>query len=74
MNELKRKGLLTQPVSIASDWHNQMFYGDKDVETINGTQPKDGASHAYLYLSASILVDGGRLTVVLTPIKSKEHQ
>lgn len=73
VNELKRKGLLNRPVPIAFDWHDQMFYGEKGTDMVNGTKPKDGSSHAYQYLTASILVDGKRLTVVLTPIKSREH-
>jgi len=72
--ELKRKGLLKRPVPIAFDWHDQMFYGDHyTAEMVNGTRPKDGSSYAYQYLTASILVDGKRLTIVLTPIKSREH-
>lgn len=73
VGELKRRGLLNRPVPIAFDWHDQMFYGDHDAEMVNGTRPKDGSSYAYQYLTASILVDGRRLTIVLTPIKSREH-
>ena len=73
VDELKRKGLLRRPVPIAFDWHDQMFYGDSDSEMVNGTRPKDGSSRAYQYLTASILVDGKRLTIVLTPIKSRKH-
>lgn len=73
VNELKRKGLLSRPVPIAFDWHDQMFYGKKDTEMVNGTKPKDGSSYAYQYLTASILVDGKRLTIVLMPIKSRQH-
>jgi putative transposase len=75
VNELKKKkGLLSRPVPIAFDWHDQMFYGDHDTaEMVNGTRPKDGSCYAYQYLTASILVDGKRLTIVLTPIKSRKH-
>jgi len=74
VDELKRKGLLKRPVPIAFDWHDQMFYGDHDTaEMVNGTKPKAGSSYAYQYLTASILVDGRRLTIVLTPMKSREH-
>ena len=73
VDELKRKGLLKRPVPIAFDWHDQLFYGDKESEMVNGIRSKDGSSYAYQYLTASILVDGRRLTVVLTPIKSREH-
>jgi hypothetical protein len=75
VDELKKKGLLKRPVPIAFDWHDQMFYGDHDAtaEMVNGTKPKAGSSYAYQYLTASILVDGRRLTIVLTPIKSRAH-
>ena len=74
VDDLKRKGLLNRPVPIAFDWNDQMFYGDEETaEMVNGTKEKDGSRYAYQYLTASILVDGRRLTVVLTPIKSREH-
>jgi Transposase DDE domain len=72
VDELRRKGLLSRPVPIAFDWHDQLFYGEKGSEMVNGVRPKNGSSYAYQYLTASILVDGSRLTVVLTP-KSREH-
>jgi len=71
--ELKRSGLLNRPVQVAFDWHDQLFYGEKGSEMVNGIRSKNGSSYAYQYLTASILVDGRRLTVVLTPIKSREH-
>jgi hypothetical protein len=74
VNELKRMGLLNGPVPVAFDWHDQMFYGDEDsAEMVNGTREKNGSRYAYQYLTASILVDGKRLTIVLTHIKSREH-
>lgn len=73
VDELKRKGLLGRPVPIAFDWHDQMFYGEKETDMVNGTRPKAGSSYAYQYLTASILVDGRRLTIILTPIKTREH-
>jgi hypothetical protein len=74
VDELKRKGLLNRPVPIAFDWHDQMYYGDEErTDMVNGTNPKDGSSYAYQFLTASILVDGRRLTIVLTPIKSRRY-
>jgi hypothetical protein len=60
---------LNRPVPIAFDWHDEMFYGDERTNVVNGTNPKAGSSYAYQFLTASVLVDGRRLTVVLTPIK-----
>lgn len=74
VNELKRKGLLNRPVPIAFDWHDQPFYGEHEsAEMVHGISSKNGSSYAYQYLTASILVDGRRLTVVLTPIKSRAY-
>jgi hypothetical protein len=73
IQELKRKGLLNRPVPIAFDWHDEMFYGDEKTEMVNGTKPKAGSCYAYQFLTASVLVDGRRLTIVLTPIKSRKH-
>jgi Transposase DDE domain len=73
VDELKRRGLLNRPVPIAFDWHDEMFYGDEGTEMVNGTKPKAGSCYAYQFLTASILVDGRRLTIVLTPIKSRKH-
>jgi hypothetical protein len=73
IEELKRKGLLNRPVPIAFDWHDEMFYGDENSEMVNGTKPKAGSCYAYQFLTASVLVDGRRLTIVLTPIKSRKY-
>jgi hypothetical protein len=73
VDELKRKGLLSRSVPIAFDWHDEMFYGDEKTEMVNGTNPKAGSSYAYQFLTASVLVDGRRLTVVLMPIRSRRH-
>ena len=73
VNLLRRMGMLNRPIQIAFDWHDQLFYGEKDSEMVNGIRSKNGSSYAYQYLTASMLVDGRRLTVVLTPIKSREH-
>jgi len=73
VGELRRMGLMKRPVPIAFDWHDQMFYGEKETDMVNGTRPKAGSSYAYQYLTASILADGKRLTIVLTPIKNRER-
>jgi len=73
VKELKRGGLLNRSVPVAFDWHDQVFYGEKDSEMVYGIRSKNGSSYAYQYLTASILLDCRRLTIVLTPIKSREH-
>jgi hypothetical protein len=74
LTELKNIGLLDSPVPIAFDWNDKMFYGDyENADMVNGTKPKDGSCYAYQYMTASIILDGRRLTVALIPIKSREH-
>jgi hypothetical protein len=73
LNKLKKIGLFDKPVPIAFDWHDQMFYGDANADMVTGTKPKDGSCYAYEYMTASIIVDGKRLTLTLVPIKSREH-
>ena len=73
VDELRRKGLLRRPVPVAFDWHDQMFYGEKEY--------RDGPRHQAeerLLLRLPVPhrehpLDGKRLTVVLTPIKSRAH-
>ncbi|MEM3118072.1 MAG: hypothetical protein QW136_06685, partial [Nitrososphaerales archaeon] len=67
---LKSRNLLNRPVDIAIDWHDDMYYGEK-ADMVNGTQPRDGTSYAYQYMTASLLLDGIRLVVYVMPIKSR---
>jgi hypothetical protein len=53
------------------DWHDDLYYGDSDADMVNGTKPRNGTSYAYQYMTASLLVEGIRLVVHVTPIKSK---
>ncbi len=69
---LRSRGLLRKPVSIAIDWHDDMYYGDDDAEMVNGTKPKDGTSYAYQYMTACMLADGMRFTIYTIPIKSRK--
>lgn len=73
VDELKSRWLLKRSVPIAFDWHDEMIYGDENAEMVNGTKPKDGSTYAYQFLTASVLINGRRLTVVLTPIKSRKY-
>lgn len=63
----KRQGLFLTPVSIAIDWIDIMFYGDKNTPMVVGTQHKYGSNYAYRYITASILSDQGRLVIAAQP-------
>lgn len=73
VDELRRKGFLRRPVPVAFDWHDQLFYGEKASEMVHGIRSKNGTSYAYQYLTASILLNGRRLTIALIPIKSRAY-
>ena len=63
IRKLKRqRRKLWKAVSIAIDWHDQMYYGDHEKTLmVNGTKPKDGSRYAFQFLTVSLLVDGERL-------------
>lgn len=45
-------------VSIAIDWHDQMYYGDYEkTPMVNGTERKARSSYAFQFLTVSLLVD-----------------
>ncbi len=71
---LKRQRKLWKAVSIAIDWHDEMYYGDH-VKTpmVNGTKPKDGSCYAFQFLTVSLLVDGERLVVGVMPLESRSE-
>lgn len=72
VGRLKRQRKLWKAVSIAIDWHDEMYYGDHEkTPMVNGTRPKDGSSYAFQFLTVSLLVDGERLVVGVMPLESK---
>ena len=73
LNELKAKGLLGQARPDSLRLERPDVLRREETDMVNGTKPKDGSSCAYQYLTASMLVDGKRLTIALIPIKSREH-
>ncbi|MGI0081290.1 MAG: transposase, partial [Nitrososphaerales archaeon] len=69
---LKRQRKLWKAVSIAIDWHDEMYYGDHEkTPMVNGTKPKEGSSYAFQFLTVSLLVEGERLVVGAMPLESK---
>jgi putative transposase len=71
---LKRQRKLWKAVSIAIDWHDEMYYGDHEkTPMVNGTKPKEGSSYAFQFLTVSLLVDGQRLVVGVMPLESRSE-
>lgn len=68
IKEMKNKGALTKPLTLAIDWHDIMYYGDPEAKGVVGTQRKNGSNHAYRFATISVLLNGQRLTLAATPM------
>jgi hypothetical protein len=60
---MKQKGALNKPLTLAVDWHDEMYYGDPKAEGIVGAMPKQGSCFVYRYATISVLQNGQRLTL-----------
>jgi hypothetical protein len=65
---MKKKGALSKPLVLAIDWHDEMYYGNPNAEGIVGAMPKNGSCYAYRFATASVLLNGERLTLAVTPM------
>lgn len=63
VKQIKQKGALNKPLTVAIDWHDEMYYGDPKAKGIVGTQHKNGSNHAYRYATISVLYNSQRLTL-----------
>jgi hypothetical protein len=70
---IRKRRKLTNPVPIAIDWHDVMYYGDPKTSMVMGTNHKKGSNYAYEYLTASVLVDGERLVLAVLPITARNE-
>jgi hypothetical protein len=68
IKEMKNKGALTKPLTIAIDWHDLMYYGNPAAEGIVGAMPKNGSCFAYRFATASVLLNGQRMTLAVAPM------
>ncbi len=71
IREMKRKGALSKPLVLAVDWHDEMYYGNPKAEGVVGAMPKNGSCYAYRFATVSVLLNGERLTLALTPMLDK---
>lgn len=71
-NHLRNKnpeGLLQLIVAI--DWHDEMYYGDRETEGVIGTKNKAGTNYAYEYATASIVVKNKRFAIAVIPVTER---
>lgn len=69
----KKARLLTQPVDLAVDVHDWLYYGDAETEMVANTNPSQGTATAYKFVTACIVTNSGRLTVGVEPVADKTH-
>ncbi len=53
---MKQKGALNKPVTVAIDWHDEMYYGNPAAEGIVGAMQKQGSCLAYRFATISVLL------------------
>ncbi len=70
---MKEKGLFRKPLKIAMDWHDEMYYGNRETDGIIGTKNKAGTNYAYEYATASIVVEGIRFVIAVTPVRQRTN-
>jgi len=68
IKEMKHKGALSKPLTLAIDWHDIMYYGNPAAEGIVGAMPKNGSCLAYRFATASVLLNGQRMTLAVAPM------
>lgn len=68
---MRSLGAFSKPLPLAIDWHDEMYYGDPEAEGVVGTQPKKGSHYAYRFATASVLVDGERMTIAAVPMRNE---
>jgi len=71
IQKMKKKGALSKPLTLAIDWHDIMYYGDQKAEGIVGAVRKNGSNFAYRFATASVLVNGERVTLAVVPMLDK---
>jgi len=64
----------TQPVTVAIDFHEDPYYGDRNDLHVVGTQRKAGTNYAFRYITAEIVEDGKRLCIEALPVYSDDEK
>lgn len=67
VDEMRKLGALSKPLTLAIDWHDEMYYGDPEAEGVVGTRLRRGSHYAYRFATASVLLSGERLTIAAVP-------
>ncbi|MHA1381618.1 MAG: hypothetical protein ACTSRG_24890 [Candidatus Helarchaeota archaeon] len=69
---LKKKAKLRGKVRIAFDYHEDSFYGDRDLEFVHKNKAKLGTNYFFKYITCNICVAGYRVELGMKMLKKKE--
>jgi hypothetical protein len=68
---MKKRDALSKPLTLAIDWHDIMYYGNPSSQGVVGAVRKNGSNLAYRFATASVLVNGERVTLAVAPMLDK---
>ncbi len=68
LEDAKRKGKFRNPVDVAIDIHDWLYYGEWDDYVI-GTKPERGTHKAYKFMTICIVENGKRFHLKALPLK-----
>lgn len=72
LTEAARNRLFTQPVDVAIDVHDWLYYGDRDTPHVSRTDPDRGTDSAYKFATVCIVDPSARLTLGWVALDSEE--
>jgi len=64
----KRQGFFKRTVTVAIDYHEDPYYGDKNDKNVIGMKPKLGTSYCFRYASICVVERKKRFTIGVLPI------
>lgn len=65
--QLRKHRMLWGSVTLAIDFHDDRYYGDKNDEGVVGTKPERGACYAFRIATIEIVMHGWRFTLAEVP-------
>jgi hypothetical protein len=72
LTEAARNRLFTQPVDVAIDVHDWLYYGDSDTPHISRTDPNRGTDCAYKFATVCIVDPSVRFTLGWVPLNGEK--
>ncbi|MEA3255167.1 MAG: transposase [Candidatus Altiarchaeota archaeon] len=67
--QLRKQRMLWGSVTLAIDFHDDRYYGDKGDEGVVGTKPERGTCYAFRIATIDIVMHGCRFTLAEVPFK-----